>query len=279
MGLNFRNMGRPLEPTSFTYTQDDVILYALGIGAGVEEDLDFIYEKNLKVFPTFCVVPPSVEVQVWHEMAGISLRHLLQLDHGVEFFAPIPTSGTVYTTVAYHPVYDRGNAGALIHMTGETRDKTGRLLFINRCALLDRSAGNFGGEPAPVEKRSSTPAGQPPDFQVVCATSPNQAAWYRLSGDKNPMHIDPDFSRLCGFSRPILHGLCTFGFAARAILRQVCRNDPGRLKSLSAHFTGAVYPGEALTTKAWRIHFNTWVFETRTGDGRLILDSGLAEAI
>jgi acyl dehydratase len=277
VGLNFRNIGRPLDATSFTYTQDDVILYALGIGAGVETELDFLYEKNLKVFPTFCVVPPSVEVTGWHQMAGINLRHLLQVAHKVELYAPIPPSGTVYTTATYHPVYDRKDLGALIHMTGETKDKNGRLLFINWCTLLDRSAGNFGGVPGPIERRLSPPEGQPPDFRVVYPTSPNQAAWYRLSGDKNPMHIDPDFARLGGFSRPILHGLCTFGFAGRAILHELCQSNPSRLKSFSARFAGVVSPGEALSIQGWRIRFNTWVFQTMTGDGRLVLDNGVAE--
>jgi acyl dehydratase len=277
VGLNFQNIGRPLEPTSYTYTQDDVILYALSIGAGVDGELDFVYEKNLKVFPTFCVVPPSVEVTGWHQMAGISLRHLLQVGHRMEFFAPIPASGTVYTTATYHPVYDRGDSGALIHMTGETKDGNGRLLFINRCTLLDRSAGHFGGTPGSVEQKLSPPEGEKADFQVTYATSPNQAAWYRLSGDKNPMHIDPDFARLGGFRRPILHGLCTFGFAGRAILHQLCQSNPGRLRSISAHFAGVVYPGETLVIMGWRLRFNSWVFQARTGDGRLTLDSGLTE--
>jgi acyl dehydratase len=277
LGLNFQNIGRPLEPTAFTYTPDDVILYALGIGAGVDEELDFVYEKNLKVFPTFCVVPPSVEVTGWHEMAGINLRHLLQIGHKAEFFAPVPSSGTLYTTTTYHPVYDRGDSGALIHMTGETRDRNGRLLFINRCTLLDRSAGHFGGVPGPVEQKISPPEGQGPDFQMEYATSPDQAALYRLSGDKNPMHIDPDFAALGGFHRPLLHGLCTFGFAGRAVLHRLCQSNPDRLRSISARFAGVVYPGERLVIQGWRLGFDSWVFQTRTGDGRLILDSGLAE--
>jgi acyl dehydratase len=195
----------------------------------------------------------------------------------VEFIEPIPPSGTVTTTTIYHPIYDRGESGALIHMTGETKDRNGRLLFINRCTLLDRSAGNFGGEPGPVERRVSPPEGQPPDFHIVYPTSPNQAAWYRLSGDKNPMHIDPDFARLGGFTRPILHGLCTFGFAGRAIVQALCQRNPSRLKSLSARFAGVVYPGETLNIEGWRIHFNRWTFQMRTREGKLVLDCGSAE--
>ncbi|MBW2602893.1 MAG: 3-alpha,7-alpha,12-alpha-trihydroxy-5-beta-cholest-24-enoyl-CoA hydratase [Deltaproteobacteria bacterium] len=277
MGLNFKNVGTPLGPTSYTYIQNDVILYALGIGAGVKEELDFVYEKHLKVFPTFCVVPPSVEVSGWHQLVNINMRQLVQLAHEIKLFALIPSSGTVYTTTVYHPIYDRGDSGALIHMTGETRDENGRLLFVNRCTLLDRSAGNFGGDPGPLERKLSPPDGRRPDFQVVYPTSTNQAAIYRLSGDKNPMHIDPDFAPLGGFSRPILHGLCTFGLAGRAILHQICQSNPERLRSFSARFAGVVFPGETLVTLGWRIGFNTYVVQTKTEDDRLVLDNGVVE--
>lgn len=277
MGLNFKNVGIPLGPTSFTYTQDDVILYALGIGAGVKEELDFVYEKYLKVFPTFCVVPPSVEVSGWHQLVEINIRQLVQLAHEIELYALIPPSGTLYTTTVYYPIYDRGDSGALIHMTGETRDENGRLLFVNRCTLLDRSAGNFGGDEGPLERKVAPPDGRTPDFQIAYPTSPNQAAIYRLSGDKNPMHIDPDFAPLGGFRRPILHGLCTFGLTGRAILHQVCQSNPARLRSFSARFAGVVFPGETLITQGWRIRRNMYVVQTKTENGRLVLDGGLAE--
>lgn len=275
--LNFNNVGKPLGPAAFSYTQDDVILYALGIGAGVEAELDFLYEKNLKVFPTFGVVPPSVEVAGWHRMVGINLRQLLQLSHEIEIHAMIPASGTVYTTTVYYPIFDRGDSGALIHMTGETRDESGKLLFVNRCALLDRSAGNFGGDRGPLERRAVPPVERAPDFQVGYPTSPNQGAVYRLSGDKNPMHIDPDFARGAGFKRPILHGLCTFGLAGRAVLHRLCRSDPGRLRSFSAYFSGVVYPGEKLVTQGWSISPQRYVVQSKTEDGRPVLVGGLAE--
>jgi acyl dehydratase len=279
MGLNFQNVGKAFGPTPFTYTHDDVILHALGIGADVREELEFVYENNLKVFPTFCVVPPSAEVSDLHQLVGINMRQLLQLAHEIELHALIPPSGTVYTTTIYNPIYDRGDTGALIHMTGETRDEKGKLLFVNRCKLLDRSAGNFGGDQGLPERKVAPLEGQPADFQVAYRTSPNQAVIYRLSGDKNLMHIDPDFARLGGFRRPILHGLCTLGFAGRAILHQLCRSDPARLRSFSASFVGVVFPGETLITQGWCINSNTYMIQTKTEDGRLVLDSGLAEIV
>jgi acyl dehydratase len=238
-----------------------------------------VYEKNLKVFPSFCVVPGSAEVSDWHMLVGINMKQLLQLSHEIELYGPIPPSGTLYTTTIYNPVYDLGDSGALIHMTVETTDEEGTLLFINRCTLLDRSAGNFCGEQAPQLQPKNPPNGQAPDFQVEYSTSHNQAALYRLSGDKNLMHIDPDFAHSGGFNRSILHGLCTFGFSCRAVLHQLCQGDPPRLRFFSANFVGVVYPGETLITQGWCIEKNEYIIQTKTEDGRLVMDNGSAVII
>ncbi len=123
----------------------------------------------------------------------------------------------------------------------------------------------------------SPPGGTPPDFQVTYTTSPEQAALYRLSGDKNPLHIDPHFARKAGFDRPILHGLCTFGMAGRAVLHRLCGSDPNRFKALSARFTDVVFPGETLITEGWKRDDHSYVIQTRTPEGRVVMADGLAE--
>lgn len=276
MSLYLPNIGQSIGPSIFTYDTDQVILYALSIGADAEDELDFVYEKNLKVFPSFCVVPGSAEVSDWHRMVGIHVNEVLQLSHEIEVYGPIPSSATLYTTTLYDPVYDLGDSGALIHMTVESRDENGTLLFTNRCTLLDRSAGNFGGEPAPQTLPATNVIGQKPDFRVSYPTAGNQAALYRLNGDKNRMHIDPGDARSGGFKGPILHGLCTFGFACRAVLHKLCRNDPMRFRSLSARFAGAVYPGETLVIQGRRIQDDKFAFQCETEDGRAVLDAGVA---
>jgi len=275
LGLNLDLIGKTTEDVVCTYDADDVILYALGIGAGVENELDFVYERDLRVFPTFAVIPPYVEGEKILALLGVNLSFLLHAGHEIVLYEAIPTSATVYSRFTFDSIYDKGDAGALINYTIETRDSAGRLLFVNKATLIDRSAGNFGGNRGPKVERISPQPGQEPDLRVEYRTSKDQAALYRLSGDKNPIHIDPGFARTGGFSRPILQGLCTFGFAGRAILHGLCGSDPSRLKSLSVRFSNVVFPGDALVTEAWRRSPGRYVFLTKTSEGRTVLDNGL----
>jgi acyl dehydratase len=159
----------------------------------------------------------------------------------------------------------------------ETRDDNGRLLFENRVVIVDRSAGNFGGDRGPQTERFDPPEGADPDFHLAYATSPDQAALYRLNGDKNPLHIDPEFAKLGGLERPILHGLCTYGFAGRAILHGLCGSDPARFKSLAVRFMGPVFPGDTLITEGWKKDNGAYIIQTKTQDGRVVLGNAVAE--
>ena len=275
MALDMKVIDEKFGPIEYSYNQDQVILYALGIGAGVDE-LDFVYEKNLLVFPTFAVAPLIGGIFHFIKMAGVNLKGLLHGEQKVILHQPIPTSGTFNTTGCCRSIYDKGDKGALFTVDFETRDQNGELLFTNILVGWDRTAGNFGGEPGPKAEKIVVPD-EEPFFQKEYKTSPDQAALYRLSGDKNPLHIDPEFAKLGGLDKPILHGLCTYGFAGRAILHGVCGGDPARFKSFSARFTGMVYPGETLITNGWRVGDNKYVIQTITGDGRLVLGNAEAE--
>jgi len=276
MALNLDIVGRKKEGIPFNYEQDTVILYALGIGAGVEE-LDFVYEKNLKVFPTFAVIPFMPAFLPMIGEARLNMRAVLHGEQKIILHRPIPPAGTVYNYAVCSAIYDKGDNGAVLHFEVEGRDADGQVLFENQAVVVDRSAGNFGGDRGPKTEKFDPPAGQPPDFEVKYDTSPNQAALYRLSGDKNPLHIDPEFAKLGGFDRPILHGLCTFGFAGRAVLHSICGGDPARFKSLGTRFTGVVFPGDTLITSGWKMEPGRYIVQTRTQDGRVVLGNGLAE--
>ena len=277
MTLNLDMVGEKMDPVPFTYDEDRVILYALGIGAGIEE-LDFVYEKNLRVFPTFAVVPfiPSL-LSTFVPRVKLNLFAVLHGEQKITLHKLIPKSGTIYTTTTFDSVYDKGDKGAMFNISFETRDENGDLIFENKAVVVDRSAGNFGGDRGPKSEIVTPPEGRDPDFRFEYATATDQAALYRLSGDKNPMHIDPEFARKGGFHRPILQGLCTFGFAGRAVLYGACNGDPARFKSFSVRFMNVVYPGDTLITEGWETDTGIYGIRTKTRDGRVVLGNAVAE--
>ena len=276
MALNLDLIGKKTEKIPFTYDQDAVMLYALGIGAGVDE-LDFIYEKNLKVFPTYAVIPllPCI-IDVMADL-GINLPAMLHGEQKIIVHGAIPPSGTVYTSGIWDSVYDKGDKGAVLNISLKTHDQSDQLLFENKVVLIDRSAGNFGGDRGPQTERFDPPEGKTPDFRVEYPTSPDQAALYRLSGDKNPLHIDPEFAKQGGLERPILHGLCTYGHAGRAILHSVCGSDPTRFKSFAARFMNVVFPGDTLITEGWKLENGRYIIQVKTSEDKIVLGNAVAE--
>ena len=276
MSLNLEVIGKRFGPVTYTYTPDDVILYALGIGSGVGE-LDHVYEKNLKVIPTFAVAPLMECIFRFVQEANLNLQAVLHGEQKVFLHKAIPVGGVLKTTYECTSIHDKGDKGAVLNLHLTTTDANDELLFENVAVIIDRSAGDFGGDPGPKSQKLTPPAGVAPEMAVRYATSRDQAALYRLSGDKNPLHIDPGFAKKGGFDRPILHGLCTLGFACRALLEGLCQGDPSRLKSLAVRFTGVVFPGDSLITRAWKTDANRYIVETQTGDGRIVLGNALAE--
>jgi acyl dehydratase len=188
----------------------------------------------------------------------------------------IPAAGTLHTTAMVETIFDKGDKGALINIVAKTKDDEGNPIYDMHVALLDRGAGNFGGDRGPKPEIHVPAEGVSPDFSVTTQTCPSQALLYRLSGDKNPLHADPEVAKKSGLPKPILHGLCTYGFTGRAVLNSVCDNDPSRIKKLGVRFLNPVFPGEALTTEGWKAADDKYVIQVKGEDGRLVLGNAYA---
>lgn len=244
-------VGKKTDPIVFQYSWKDVVLYALGVGVSADE-LSFVYENapgGLKVLPSFCVV---AAIKAYPYIGdNIEYSRFLHGEHMIRLSRPIPPEGKIIQVGEVTHIYDKGK-GAVYHIqiTGETED--GRHLYDIEWIAFYVGAGGFGGDPGPKAETLKPPENVEPDFSISYRVAENQAAIYRLSGDLNPLHLDPGAARRGGFDRPILHGLCTFGFATRAIINGLLDGDVARLKEFRARFTDVVYPGDTLTTKGWK---------------------------
>jgi multifunctional beta-oxidation protein len=271
--IDLSYVGKKLDPVTYTYRERDVMLYALGVGCGREE-LPFVYEKDLKVLPTFAVIASFPAMMNLGGALRVNPAMVLHGEQAIALKAPIPTRGTLTTTPAVTAVYDKGK-GAVVVVETDTVNEKGTLLFHNTAAIFIRGEGGFGGERGPSGARN-VPPDRKPDKTVSYATLPQQALIYRLSGDMNPLHADPDFAKLGGFDVPILHGLCSYGLAGRAVLSAFCGNDPARMKGFEVRFAGVVFPGETLTTDMWDLGGGKIVLTARTERGES-LSSAAAE--
>ena len=278
MALNHDLVGRPLEPVRHSYTWRDTVLYALGVGARTEGELDYLYEgRGPRVLPTFAVVPSfRALVQVVGALGADPLA-ILHGEQTVKLAGLIPPSGELVTRAEVTGIHDKGK-GALVVVVARTESGAGQPLFENTFSLFVRGAGGFGGDRGPQARTLEPPADRAPDFQDSQATSLDQAALYRLSGDLNPLHIAPEVGVAAGFGRPILHGLCTYGFAGRAVVAHACGGDPARLRSLSARFSGVVFPGDTLTTSGWKSDAaGGFIIQVARQDGQVVLSNAVAE--
>jgi acyl dehydratase len=234
---------------------DRVILYHLGVGAGVPptdpNELSYTYEPRLKVLPSFGVVPVFGMLMGLIGVDGLAINPMMLL-HGEQDLVvhqPVPTAAKVANEGRIAAVYDKGK-GALVILETETRLAEGQLLCTNRFSAFIRGEGNFGGQPGP--QPGNTPPDRTPDVVAESPTLPQQALLYRLSGDKNPLHADPAMAALGGFDRPILHGLCSYGMVCKAVVDHALDGGVTKVRRYQARFAGVVFPGETLVTSMWR---------------------------
>ncbi len=248
-------LGAEIHVGTRQWDADKVILYHLGIGAGVPAtdagELEYTYEKNLKVLPSFAVIPGAYGGPALLQMPGlkIDIAMLLHGEHDLELSGPVPKEASADLTVRIKNIYDKGKA-ALVVMEAETKDASGATLFYNRLSLFIRGEGGFGGDSGP--KPANEAPDRAPDRVVESPTLPQQGLLYRLNGDKNPLHVDPEFSKLGGFDTPILHGLCTYGIVCKAVVDSELEGEPDRVARYQVRFAGVVYPGETIVTSMWR---------------------------
>lgn len=254
----------------------DAILYALGLGLGgdplAEADLRFLDERKLAVLPSFAVTLCSPGMWIRDPALGVDFGKLVHAAQWAEFPEPLPPCAEVTGTAQVASLTDRGEGrGAVLVLERRIADADGSRVYCRmRQTLLLRGDGGFGGEPAPRDGRFEPDRAA--DAVMEVATSARAALIYRLSGDWNPLHCDPEVAAAAGFPRPILHGLATYGLAGVAVSRALGR-DPAALSSLACRFSGVVYPGDAVRFDAWRdgqagARFSAWVGE------RKVLDDG-----
>lgn len=273
-------LGAELPAATAEWGPDDVILYHLGVGAGNPPtdggELEYAYEKKLKVLPSFGVVPVFSQLGGVANVEGLDFNPVM-LVHGeqdLEVHRPIPTSGQIESQARVSGVYDKGKA-ALVVLEVESREKGGEPLFTNRFSIFLRGEGGFGGESGP--KAGNHPPEREPDHVVESPTLPQQALLYRLAGDKNPLHADPEFAKMAGFERPILHGLCSFGVVCKAAVDTALDGDVEKVARYQARFAGPVFPGETIVTSLWREEGRLLVqAKTKDRDSPVISNSAIA---
>ena len=286
MAIDPSAIGAVTEPRIYEWTDRDTLLYALGVGAGTA-DLAYTTENShdtpQQVLPTFAVIccmgfaaAPLVGTFNW----GM----LLHGSQEVRLSSPLPAAGSLSVVAEVADIQDKGEGkNAIIVLRARGSDPaTGEQVAETLTTLVIRGEGGFGGQPG---QRPPAPAfpDRDPDARIALPTRQDQALLYRLSGDRNPLHSDPWFAReLAGFPMPILHGLCTYGFAGRALLAELAGGEAARLTAVAARFSSPVFPGETLTTLIWRTDEGRAVYRTEASapDGsntRVVLDDGVAE--
>jgi len=187
---------------------------------------------------------------------------------------PFPIAANVTTMSTIRAIYDKGR-GALIVADAETTDEAGEVLCVNTFGAFVRGEGGFGGDRGPSGPKNVPPE-RPPDEVVEMQTLPQQALIYRLSGDRNPLHADPNFAKMAGYDQPILHGLCTFGHVARAVIQKYCGGDPDRFKGLDVRFSGVVFPGDKIITEMWKESNTQITLQAKTQRGEVVLGNAAA---
>ena len=250
-------LGLKIPDVEQRYGAKDCILYALGLGFGYEpmneDELAFVYEKNLKVLPTMALVLGYTPTWLRNPDSGVNWTKVVHGEQGVVLHRPVATEGVVVGETRIVEVIDKGEGkGALVYAEREITDKaSGKPIATLSQTAFCRGDGGFGGPRREAPAPHVLPE-RAPDLACDLPTRPEMALIYRLSGDVNPLHAEPDFAKAAGFPRPILHGLATFGIAGHAILKTLCGYDPAKITAMKGRFSAPVYPGETIRTELWR---------------------------
>jgi acyl dehydratase len=275
MPINPDAAGSVGQPAEFSWTSKDSLLYAMGVGAGVSDptgfELEFTTENSNDV--TQRALPTQVVVMGGGSTPGFgdfNPVHLLHAEQAITLHQPVPAAGTAVATGRVGPIYDKGKA-ALVYLETDVADVDGNLMWNTRSGLFIGGEGGWGGDRGPATEWHLPD--RDADQVVAYPTRPDQALLYRLNGDRNPLHSDPTFAAAAGFDKPILHGLCTYGFTGRALLHALCDSDPARFGSMGGRFKSPVVPGEVLEVHAWEEDGRA-MFQTRVGD-RVVFDNGV----
>ena len=286
MALDPSAIGAVTEPRTYQWTDRDTMLYALGVGSGTD-DLAFTTENShdiaQQVLPTFAVIC-CMGFGAAGLVGSFNAGMLLHGSQEIRLSAPLPATGSLSVVAEVADIQDKGEGknGIIILRARGSDPDTGAQVAETLTTLVIRGAGGFGGQPG---QRPAAPEfpDREPDARIALPTRSDQALIYRLSGDRNPLHSDPWFAReLAGFDKPILHGLCSYGFAGRALLAELAGGQAAKLTAIGARFSAPVFPGETLTTSIWRTGSGRAVYRTEASgaDGsntRVVLDDGVAE--
>ena len=287
MPLNYEAlMARRFEPVATTYTHRDTILYALGVGVGQDDPLGratlkYAYESELAALPTMASVLSGGDGGWMLEPQNrITFHKVLHGEQRLTVHRPLPAQGTVRGVYSIDAIYDKGaDKGAILYLTNRLSDAaTGEPIADVGMAAFLRADGGFGGSAEGAPKPSPMPTDRSPDLTLDLPTRSDQALLYRLSGDYNPLHVDPKMAQSVGFERPILHGLCAYGVVGRAVLKLLCGEDPARLRRLDVRFSSPLYPGETVRTEVWREGDGRAVFRALAAErGVVIQNNGVVE--
>lgn len=276
MSLSSSLVGTVSRPVRRTWTADDAMLYAIAVGAGQDDpqsELEFTTENTQgvvqKVLPSFVNVAMNKDLEL---PADLDFAKMLHAEQSFEVNGIIPADGEVESVSEIVGVHDKGT-GALISTETRARGNDGASIALLRTSVFFQGYGGFGGDRGP-KSDWELPNGYP-DHVITYATRTDQALLYRLTGDRNPLHTDPSFSARGGFSRPIMHGMCTYGFTGRALLHAIADSDPSRFRAMSGRFTKPVLPGDSLTVSIWR-DGKSARFRTTDSRGAVVIDHGSA---
>ena len=282
MGINLDAIGMESEPHESSWDSKDCLLYSLGVGAGATDptgfELEFTTENTKgitqKALPTMCVILGGTGGRgPLAHLGDVNYSKMVHGEQGIILHKPLPTQATVTSTSKVSNIYDKGKAALVILETTAIDTSDNLPVFTNISKLFFRDEGGWGGERGPMDKVIFPE--RDADSIVSYETRNDQALLYRLNGDRNPLHSDPSFAALGGFSKPILHGLCTYGFTGRALVHLACDGDPEKFKSMDGRFSSPVIPGEKLEVHVWEDE-GDFKFRTIAGD-RVVLDNGVLQ--